>query len=96
MKEELEELIEKVRELKLSSKEMMYLAYRILMMEYDTPRTQREVEKRSKALITIVDKILTTYYTPHSALNFIANLGERLLKRHPELRHQEESYEYIG
>lgn len=96
MKPELEEIIRKIQETKLSSKEMMYLAYRILMMEYDTPRTQREVEKRNKALLTIIDKILTVFYTPHSALNFIATLGEKLLKKHPELKHLEESYDYIG
>lgn len=69
----------------LTSREIMFLVFKLLDKEFSTPRPQRETELRVKGLITALDLILATHFSPVSSISFIGSIGELLIKRHPGL-----------
>ena len=89
-------IVKLIEESNLSSKETMYLISKLLEIEFSTPRSQREVDKRSRALVYIVDNILARHFTAESALNIVAAICQKLLERFPELKQVENSLGYIG
>ena len=85
IKKKMDIILEGLKNESLSSKEILYLVFRILDKEFSIPRTQIENEERIGALVTTIDMILTAHFSPFGAISFIGSLGELLLKKHPEL-----------
>lgn len=88
----IESILKTIEETGLSFEDIMLLVFKLLDKVFSKPTTQKELEKRDKTFMKMVDSILAKHYTGRQAANFIGSLGERLLKRHPELVEQISNY----
>ena len=78
-------ILECFKDKTLTPKEIMYIVFKILDFEFNTPRTNLENEERIKSMITVLDSILEQYFSDIGAVSFIGALGEKTVKRHPSL-----------
>ena len=64
---------------------MLKLATTIIVVEFETPRLQKDAEYRQQVIAGILNLLLTKYFSPRVAMTIISDLAMKLWQENPDI-----------